>query len=198
MTNLIVISREFDVENEVEIVKALFGEGMQLLHLKKPLWNEDTHRHFFDQIPVSFHERISLHQHPGLGIEYGSKYYHVKEKERKMDLALETGFIKSTSFHSYKDLAAQQEKWNYCFLSPVFDSISKKNYSAVYSDLVIESGLKTKVFALGGVKAENVAGVFERGFYGAAISGTIWLDPGNAIRTFKQIKNSCGRNVHTY
>jgi thiamine-phosphate pyrophosphorylase len=198
MTNLIVISHEFDVVNETALVNELFNEGMQLFHLKKPLWDVDSQRNFLEAIHPEFHSKISVHQHYETITEYGLKYYHVREKARKSaGYPPAEGLIRSTSFHNYDELKTEGFVWDYCFLSPVFDSISKKNYKSGFSsDMKIENG-RQKIFALGGVSDENIEHVFERGFYGAVISGALWMNSENAIKNFREIKDKCSRNVHT-
>jgi thiamine-phosphate pyrophosphorylase len=197
MTKLIVISHEFDVVNEAALVNELFNEGMQLFHLKKPLWDVDSQRNFIESIHPGFHGKISVHQHYETITEYELKYYHVREKARKnAGYPPAEGLIRSTSFHSYDELKNEGFAWDYCFLSPVFDSISKKNYKSSFpADMKIENG-KQKVFALGGVSGENIEQVFERGFYGAVISGAVWMDAENAVKNFRRIKDKCSKNVH--
>lgn len=198
MTNLIVISHEFDVEREILLVNELFNQGMQLFHLRKPVWDVDTQRHFLEQIKPEFREKISVHQHHETIEEFGLKYHHVKEKQRK-DAKKEQGLIYSTSFHDPKIIEAEAPGFGYYFLSPVFDSISKKNYTAKFGDdFILNPNQPGKVFALGGVKKDNVAKVFERGFYGAAVLGAIWYDTESAIKNFKELDQVCKQNVHTF
>jgi len=200
MPNLILISHEFDIENEAEIVNGLFEEGMNLFHLKKPLWDADSQRHFLQQIKPGFLSNISVHQHHETVSEFGLKYFHVRGKSRqKFNLKKVEGTKYSTSFHSYEELKSENAGWDYCFLGPVFDSVSKKDYKSVFPvDLAIENDFKLKIFALGGVTKNNIEMVFEKGFSGAAVLGSVWNNPANAIESFKELKSLCKQNVPSY
>ncbi|MCL2207768.1 MAG: thiamine phosphate synthase [Fibromonadales bacterium] len=86
------------------------------------------------------------------------------------------------SAHSFEDL--EKISAEICFLSPIFDSISKHGYKAKYSKEELKEGIaiwkKThsqKLFALGGVEAGNIAQLAKLGFDGAAILGAVWHSP---------------------
>lgn len=198
MTNLIVISHEFDIEREITLVNELFNEGMKLFHLRKPVWDIDTQRNFLEHIKPEFHQFISVHQHHETISEFDLKYYHVKEKNRKL-VTKNENLNYSTSFHDPKVLDEEAANFSYCFLSPVFDSISKKAYKSKFSDdFVVEANSKKRIFALGGVKKDNLGKVFERGFYGAAVLGAVWYDIESAIKNFRELDKICKQNVHTF
>ncbi|MCW3078402.1 MAG: hypothetical protein JWO32_3011 [Bacteroidetes bacterium] len=205
MSNLIVISSEVDLKDEAFMVNELFHEGMELFHLRKPEWTPDAQRTFLKKIRPEFLNNISVHQNHQTVSEFGLKYYHVKENDRKglAEFGKVTGipglFYKSTSFHNYNDLQFESHFWNYCFLSPVFDSISKPGYKSVFkNDFHIEADLYQRVFALGGITQKNIEEVFKKGFYGAAVLGSVWQNPAKAVKNFKELKEKCRQNVHTY
>ena len=85
---------------------------------------------------------------------------------------------------------------DYMFLSPVFDSISKRGYSSHFSleDIKSNSGIvKDRVFALGGVSADNIGLLPDAGFGGAAVLGFLWepykhdRDVQNLVRRLRSI-----------
>ena len=83
------------------------------------------------------------------------------------------------SAHSFEDLERINNE--ICFLSPIFDSISKQGYKAKYSKDELREGIaiwkkksSQKLFALGGVEASNIAELAELGFDGAAVLGAVW------------------------
>lgn len=202
MTRLIVISSEEDIRHEAAMVNALFECGMELFHLRKPGWSIEQQRSFLKQLDPSLHARISVHQHHAMAEEFGLKYIHVKESLRPYYTS--NGFAginqkKSTSFHSYESLKNEGEHFDYCFLSPVFDSVSKTSYSQQISpELVIGPEIKTRVFALSGITRDNVESIFDRGFYGAAVLGSIWNEPKKALQHFIELHHLCTGNVHMY
>lgn len=224
MTRLIVISSEVDLEKEVSLVHELFQEGLELFHLRKPHWTIAEQRSFLKKTDKAFLSKISVHQHYETVSEFDLKYYHVKENDRKIisrrdaqrnpqnDAELTSAqrtlrslseilsdTKKSTSFHNYNDLQFESIFWDYCFLSPVFDSISKPDYKSNFQkDFNIEGDLNQRVFALGGINKNNIETVFNKEFYGAAVLGAIWSDTENTIKNFKELQNLCKPNVHTH
>jgi thiamine-phosphate pyrophosphorylase len=84
----------------------------------------------------------------------------------------------STSFHTLADLGACRGELGYCFLSPIYLSISKPGYKAAFPDPdELAAGLaasRCPVLALGGVTPDKFGGLAGLGFAGAALLGAIW------------------------
>jgi thiamine-phosphate pyrophosphorylase len=208
MTNLIVISSEADIKNETGIVNDLFHSGLRLFHLRKPHFTLDTQRNFLSKIEKQFHDQISVHQNYETVNEFGLMYYHVKEKDRAVMLSpskldtygfADAGIQKSTSFHNYADLQFESHKWDYCFFGPVFNSISKAGYNSILKeDFHNEGDIHQRVFALGGITKTNIRQVFEKEFFGAAVLGSVWNDPLNAVKNYKELEALCKQSVHTF
>ena len=79
---LILISNEYDLPYELQIIHALFENGLERFHLRKPLWDIDSQRFFLEKIKPEFRIRISLHQHYETAKELGIKLLHLREKTR--------------------------------------------------------------------------------------------------------------------
>jgi thiamine-phosphate pyrophosphorylase len=94
----------------------------------------------------------------------------------------------STSFHSTTAIFKSRRKYEYVFLSPVFDSISKQGYKGNFSLEELKSFLKSKknIIALGGINAENIELVKQKGFAGAAVLGSIW-ESKNPTKCYKEL-----------
>jgi len=190
MTKLIVISSETDLENETGLLNDLFSEGLCLFHLRKPDWNIVQQRSFLEKIDPAFLNKISVHQHHETISEFNLKYFHAKENERssKESSDKKPELKYSTSFHKYDAVRRESYLWDYCFLSPLFDSISKSTYKSKFPEnFTIENDLCQRVFALGGITKKNIELVFEKGFYGAAVLGSVWNDPKNAVKNFIEL-----------
>lgn len=188
---LIVITSEKDIPNEAEQLNQLFASGLEVLHLRKPNWNSEEVRHRLTTIDEKYHNRIVLHQSIELVHEFDLKGIHLKEITRKALVNTLDGFVNayksigltlSTSFHSVEELKNQGEKFDYVFLSPVFDSISKEGYEGKGFDV---KDVSKKVIGLGGISSENINQLGELGYAGAAVLGTIWNsnDPVNTFKT---------------
>ena len=100
-------------------------------------------------------------------------------------------------FHSLKELEDYKEKYEYAFLSPIFDSISKVGYKSNF-DL---QELKRKfpllsgegqggVIALGGIDESKIETCRQLSFAGVAVLGVIWQSE-NPLEKFLRIKEKC-------
>lgn len=123
--------------------------------------------HFFSEQIAAFKQQISTK-------------YHSK-------IVLHAEYFK---FHSLKELENCKEKYDYAFLSPVFDSISKAGYESHMDLKEVEKVLKNredKIIALGGIDEDKIDTVKALGFSGIALLGAIWKSD-NPVEKFKQIK----------
>ena len=101
-------------------------------------------------------------------------------------------------FHSLKELEECKEKYEYAFLSPIFDSISKVGYKSNFDLqelknsplLTSRRGVGGEVFALGGIDEHKIDICRQLGFAGVAVLGTIWNNK-NPIEKFLRIKEKC-------
>lgn len=199
LPELIIISNEYDVPQELQVIHSLFENGLERFHLRKPLWDVNAQRSFLDKVKPEFRNKISLHQHAETADEFGMEWIHVREKNRQTGkFKMEKGKRYSTSFHELIQAENESKEWNYCFLSPVFNSISKPDYAGKFGGDTQLQNLNRNIYALGGIDLSNIKTVFERGFTGAALLGSIWSQPQNALENFLLIKKECSKNVHMY
>ncbi len=177
---LVVFSAEEFLNNEGHTLNLLFEEGMENLHLRKPNCEPKDLGNLLEKIKPEFHSRIVLHQHHDLQNHFRVKGLHFKELDRrnsmneiKMNMANGTykNLSLSTSFHNCEDLYLDSTPWHYQFLSPVFDSISKEQYTG--QKYAVDSGNKT-ILGLGGVHAGNMNEIKSLGYCGAAVLGAVW------------------------
>jgi thiamine-phosphate pyrophosphorylase len=187
---IIIISNPEPVTDESTIINDLFDAGMELFHLRKPEITKEKLKTLLLKIGAEHYSKIALHQHHELAEEFGIKRLHYTEKIR-MELKefKKENCVLSTSVHSMKDYKSLSPDFEYAFFGPVFNSISKINYTSVIADGFKLSQYKTstKIIALGGIDEENVDKSFEMGFDGVAVLGAIWQEPGEAVNNFKTI-----------
>lgn len=194
---LIVISDPDFFIDEAFFINSMFNLGLQSFHLRKPTATEDEMRALIADIDVKHYDKISLHQHHHVAIDFGIRRLHYTEKARSENqkevfLKKEKGYIISTSVHqvSYlKDISM----FDYAFFGPVFNSISKKGYSSsVTSDFYLNDELSsTDIIAIGGINKENITHIYEMNFDGAAVLGAIWSDKQKGIEEFKILQSLC-------
>ncbi len=189
-----IITPTETIDNEAEHIIQLFENGLQLLHLRKHTASKDELDEWLDNIPALFHPRIVIHQQPEMLAEYNiggfhlNQYHHHQKDEIKKNLQPHQTF--SMSAHNFDEIK-KSTGFNYYFISPVFDSLSKQGLTAAFDKHELETGLKEnadkKIFALGGVCAENLHVLKKLGFAGAATLGNIWLSK-NPVKTFLEMK----------
>lgn len=192
---MVVVSPELFFEKEAQLFNALFENGLNLLHLRKPNAKSDNYEELLGEVKPHFRDRIVLHQHHFLAEKYGIHRLHFSSVEREFMKGPEEYIGKERVFstsihgiHEYKGLSAQ---FSYAFLSPVFDSISKPGYRAKIHDLnKIKYRNGTKLIGLGGVHAMNCKQVFEKGYDGIGLCGTIW-SAANPVQEYLKIEKEC-------
>lgn len=201
--SLIIITPEITHPAEIDLIHAFFENGLVKLHVRKPFFSATDYRGFLYQIDQKFHPRISIHDHfellktfPGLGLHLRSR---ARENEKIIHSigSLSPATI-STSFHSWNEIEKNQYPFDYVFISPVFDSISKKGYSAninlpeikvVKQKIALQNKKQPRIIALGGVDATNIGSLYQNGFDGAAVLGAVW-ESGNPLGSFLKLKET--------
>lgn len=190
---LIVLTSDVAFENEVSLIHRLFKEGLATLHIRKSGLNLNGLREFIRQIDEKYHPNLVIHRHHELSNEFKLKGIHLKEQHRKnlgsdctkyLGTFSSNGFTVSTSFHELETLNAESAFFDYCFLSPVFSSISKQGYKGKGINVARN---RDKVIALGGVCENNIETALALGYKGAGILGAIWQSK-TPIAAFKAIQ----------
>lgn len=159
--------------------------GLNAFHLRKPNWTIAQYEAYLAQFSVSQRKRI--HVHAAVSDRYEIAGQHLRETDwRKLSesdwkvlrkTADEKGETLSASLHSL-----EQSEWplhyaDYVFLSPVYDSISKKDYKAsekIWEEMKSKAPTKAKLIALGGIRIENYEAISAAGFDGLAVLGAFW------------------------
>lgn len=191
---LVVISSPEKIKNEAEAIQHLFHSGLRRFHLRKPDWECHEVENLLQKIPQVYHHFIILHNHYELVKKYGLKGIHltnhtknsyVEEKFKDYHISIST--------HTFREVQSLSSSYDYAFISPVFESISKKGYKPAVllselSERIEKQPLPTKLIALGGVKPENLKQLQHSPFDGYAVLGYIWEAYKNNP-DIKEIKN---------
>jgi thiamine-phosphate pyrophosphorylase len=187
---IVIISSPDTIENETKDVVRMFEMGLQYFHIRKPKFSKKQMVEYINSIPSEYHRRLILHSYHQLTFKYklggihlsrshmkrGKTYNLIQWFKRRMHPSL----IITRTFHKLTDINSDLQRYSYCFLSPVFDSISYSTLSAGFSRrtlLVVIPQSRQPILAMGGVSIENIRKVAELGFHGAALLGSIW-EPG--------------------
>ncbi len=178
---LIVISSPVNINHEIETIIAFFELGLKYFHLRKPNFNYQEYKQFLALIPKQYKKYIIIHHHHQLIKEEKINGIHHTSKT-EFDSSLSKNIHQSKSFHSLAEIENNNYPYNYVFLSPIFNSISKQGYQSKFDLIDIENYFKNKpnkleIIALGGIESKNAAKAIEIGFDGVAILGAIWQEP---------------------
>lgn len=194
---LIVITRPDFFDGEAKAITALFDNGLEALHLRKPEATPEAMEALLQQLPEEFLNRIVLHDHFELTDRYPLKGVHLNRRNPHAPAGY-AGQV-SCSCHSIEETYHRKRTCDYVFLSPIYDSISKAGYEAAHPrellQLAQENGfIDHKVMALGGITLERLPEVRALGFGGAALLGNVWQQPeANFIRHFQELKEEAAR-----
>jgi thiamine-phosphate pyrophosphorylase len=180
---MIIISNPVSISNEINTIHSLFENGMELFHIRKPNFSESEMKVYINGIDQKYRDNLVLHSHHCLAENEGIKNLHYPEKKRleisKEEIVNHTknGIQLSTSVHSIEVFNQLPLGFNYAFLSPIYTSISKPEYSSkinLSESLTKRTNFNTKLVALGGITTENILLTLKNGFDDVALLGTIW------------------------
>lgn len=194
---LIVISSPVPLAREAQWINALFEAGLECFHLRKPDREQAEVQALIRGILPHYYDRIACHHHHALARDAEMKRLHFTELMRQKvsdnDLAIlkAQGMVLSTSIHSHESYPTLSVQFEYTFIGPVFDSLSKKGYTALPGMLNLGSIQRhtVKRIALGGIDHGNCAAAVAAGFDGIALLGAVWQspDPAVAFKTIQQV-----------
>lgn len=192
---LILFTNKESFSGETDIINNLFQRGLYRLHLKKDL-SRDQMIDFLNRIDSLYHSRIVLHDFYDLCDEFDLAGVNLNQRNLNK---VQNYKIVSISCHTLEEVEALENDKEYCFLSPIFNSISKVGYQSnfdldVIADLIKRS--KMKIVALGGITTSNAKQCLKAGFSGVAVLGCLWNDfltgqTENAYNTFEELMDIC-------
>lgn len=174
---LAIITQENVFDNEPDILNMLFDAGLPLLHLRKPNITKEKMRELVEGIDPIYYDRIVMHDHFELINSYKLKGVHLNGRNPEKPQYHNSSI--SRSCHSLEELQRYRSEYDYMFLSPVFDSISKAGYYGNFraeslNDAALKGIINKKIFALGGVSEKTIPLAVEYGFGGVAVLGALW------------------------
>lgn len=189
---IILISYPESIENEGKLINELFDDGLQYFHLRKPQVDINKVEYLLNQIESKYYNKIIVHYYFNLASKYNLKGLHFNESTHIQKSKFNISHS-SYSAHSTNEILKIDKFYNYIFLSPIFNSISKVDYNSGFNlddlkEFIDSYKLTEKIIALGGVSYDNISKVKEVGFGGVALLGAVW-NSNNPIEEFKKIRD---------
>ena len=198
MKLIVVTAPAFFVEED-KIITALFEEGLDILHLRKPETPAMYSERLLTLIPEKYHKRIVTHEHFYLKEEFNLMGIHLNARNSKEPHDY-SGHLSCTC-HSLDEVKHRKHFYDYVFLSPIYDCITKYEVSSGFTPEELRQAgreriIDSKVMALGGITPNNILEVKDYGFGGAVVVGDLWnkfnvctdRDYLEIIRYFKKLK----------
>ncbi len=176
------ITSEIAVFREQERIINFIKSGyVEYFHIRKPSFSLQEMREYLAFFPNDIRQKLSLHDYHSLALELGIGGIHINKRNPILKKEY-FGKRISVSCHSIDQVKEWEEKANYIFLSPIFDSISKKGYKSTFSPDELKNCfnkkiLNDKVVALGGITKENIKELEIIGFSSCALLSDLWQLP---------------------
>lgn len=174
---VIVVSAPGEIENEAVIIELLFKSGLRRFHLRKPGWSKEQKISLLEQIDGSYHGLISVHitSQDDKWSEWKGSWHGTGEQ--------------SCSIHAWEEYEKLPVETLYCFIGPVFDSISKPGYLSNRSLMDVPAKSHVRLIAIGGVTVGNFSHLMDLGYDGVALLGSIWQnEPVWSFKSFINLK----------
>ena len=174
---LIIMTKSTFFVEEDKILVTLFEEGMDNMHLYKPLTSPVYSERLLSLIPEDFYNKITVHDHFYLKEEYRLNGIHIDTPTLTPPLNY-TGHISRTCT-TLELLKEMKKQSNYVFLRNIFDSQSEPEQKSYFTmndlEKAADNGLiDKKVYALGGMNTDNLQIARDLGFGGVVICGDLW------------------------
>ncbi len=180
---IIAITPPHAIENEVVIIQRLLKNGVDIVHLRKhqsEFYEVDVItylREILSALTLEECSKIIIHDFPQLYYEFVLKGIHINKNVTSLPENY-NGF-KTRSCHSFEEVLKYKNEYNYLFLSPIFDSISKPDCKSPFTHdalqkASIEGIIDKKVIALGGVTFDKIPYLQSLNFGGVAMIGGIY------------------------
>ena len=173
---LIAITKPYFYDGEAVVIRRLLENGFDFIHLRKPESDINKCRILLNELTIEEWKKIIVHDHHELYEEFSLKGIHINKNVTRLPDEYQ-GF-KTRSCHSLEEVKLYKNDFDYVFLSPIFDSISKQGYKSAFTEEMLRTALREgiideKVVALGGVTFEKISYLEELHFGGAAMMGGV-------------------------
>ena len=173
---LIAITKPYCENDEAAFIRRLFESGFDIVHLRKPEADVNYCRALLEQLTEEERTKIVVHDYHILYEEFSLKGIHINKNVTTLPKDYQ-GF-KTRSCHSFEEVVKYKNDFDYVFLSPIFDSISKVGYKSAFTEEMLKEAsdkgiIDEKVVALGGVTFDKIPYLKELNFGGAAMMGSL-------------------------
>ena len=185
---IIAITTPKVIHEDTFLIKNLIARGIDFIHLRKPDADINECRKLLSELTNEERTKIIVHDFPELYFEFSLKGIHINRNVTS--LPNDYKGYKTRSCHSLEEISKYKNDYDYLFLSPIFDSISKVGYKSGFNDeellnASVDGIIDERVIALGGVTFDKIPYLKELHFGGVAMIGGRYN-----IEVLENLKNS--------
>ena len=192
---LIAITPELPIDNETRFIADILDAGFDYVHLRKPDYSLSQLKEYISSIPTQYHSKLKLHSHFSLANEFNVAGLHLNQRFCNIPKGLPDNLTISRSCHAATELNGL-DNYEYVFLSPIYNSISKRGYASRFSqgdltEIFKQPATYGKIVALGGIMPFHLVQLSHLGFAGAAFLGYLFNNSDETVLISKlsNIKN---------
>jgi thiamine-phosphate pyrophosphorylase len=174
---IIAITTPKVIDEDTFLIKNLLERGIDFIHLRKPDADINECRKLLSELTSEERTKIIVHDFPELYFEFSLKGIHINRNVTSFPNDYK-GY-KTRSCHSLEEISKYKNDYDYLFLSPIFDSISKVGYKSGFNDeellnASVDGIIDERVIALGGVTFDKIPYLKELHFGGVAMIGGLY------------------------
>lgn len=193
---VVVLSPTGTLKNESKIVCALFEQGLQHYHLRKPRWTAERIQAWIKALPKIYRSRVVLHQFPDLVERLGLGGFHVQAGNPfPNSVPAEKISVQCLQYADFEKVG----KRSTIFLGPVFprkdrDLTTPTRTPQEYAAMLAywrKQGGTNRVLAFGGTSEDNVKLCKKLGFDGVAVVSAIWESEKTPVAALKSLLRRC-------
>ena len=172
MKILLMTTPNFFIE-EHQIVTALFDEGLESLHLRKPGSQPVFSERLLSIIPETYRRRIVVHDHFYLKDEFNLKGIHLSPRNPQPPDGYK-GHV-SCSCYRPEDIRGLKRNMDYVLFS-IRQTPEDSLPIGMIRELVDEGTIDKKVYLQGFVSDEDIPVLRHAGVEGVVVQNAIWND----------------------
>lgn len=173
---LVILTQPTFFVEEDKILNALFDEGLDMLHIRKPGSEPIYCERLLSLLPNNCYSKIRVHEHYYLKQEFDLKGIHIDSPETDVPDGFKRCVTRSTT--DIDSLKEMKKKCDYVCLHNLFDSLHSSEKAmlsiAKLEDARSKGLIDRHVYAMGGMSIDNVEMARDLGFGGVCVCGDLW------------------------
>lgn len=183
--NNIVQTLPYHVFKESDKINSLFEAGMDVLHIRKPLYTAAQMKSLLDGVLEKYHSKIVIHSHFSLVKNYSLKGIHVSSsdlnsffmKQYLKYLKNKNNISISITVNNLQSKNINNALIDYAFMGPLFTNYSEETIVANFNLFETRKELKAlnkEIYAQGVYTLQNISAINSAGFKGSVLQSYIW------------------------